>query len=430
MGNNISSNKSDAASFKKSRYVQGQRTRSSSSLSVSSLRSPSPPIHTATSLYQPEELQQEQQEQENVNFGAAHTPIHAQPPQGRQKRPLKHNNMIDTPAMLPAISEKQRGKLPTGAMSGAETVHHLDKLPPSASSSPHHKRMKSQQQQQYTPQNRRSSKMRERYSSTISASGFSSTIGDPLHFSMVGDSTITDITNVSSFSVSSFLDKVGEDNNYIMSIPDSDFSSNTTTTKPYSTELASTTQDVLDLLVAYPDATYDILTSIFGSERMRSNPELQKEAFQAAETWSLRPTDVSAKIIVACCKLCGWGTSKNSKKGFQEIQALAKKGVWEAFYYLGQCYHYGVEQASEGYNLSGRPLSAHVIQPIDRDQAIAWYQKVVDTQDSAASERVQFYVAEAQFRIAAINFASGKINLDNVDENVDYLKQSVAAGNR
>lgn len=429
MGNNISSNKSDAASFKKSRYVQGQRTRSSSSLSASSLHSPSPPINATTLLDRPEESQQEQQEQENVNFGAADTAIHAHSPQGRQKRPLKHNNMIDTPAMLPAISEKQRGKLPVADMNSVEAAHHFDKLPPSsASSSPHHKRMKSQQQ--YTPQNRRSSKMRERYSSTISASGFSSTIGDPLHFSMVGDSTITDITNVSSFSVNSFLDKVGEDNNYIMSIPDSDFSSNSNATKTYSTELASTTQDVLDLLVAYPDATYDILTSIFGSERMRSDPELQREAFQAAETWSLRPTDVSAKIIVACCKLCGWGTSKNSKKGFQEIQALAKKGVWEAFYYLGQCYHYGVEQASEGYNLSGRPLSAHVIQPIDRDQAIAWYQKVVDTRDSAASERVQFYVAEAQFRIAAINFASGKINLDNVDENVDYLKQSVTAGNR
>ncbi|KAL9556707.1 hypothetical protein PS6_002187 [Mucor atramentarius] len=430
MGNNISSNKSDAASFKKSRYVQGQRTRSSSSLSVPSIRSSSPPINTIALLDQPEEQQQEQ-EQENVNFSAAHTTIHAQ--QGRQKRPLKHNTMIDSPAMLPAISEKQRGKLPAD-MNGIEAMHHLDKLPLSASSSPHHKRMKSQQQPQqpHTPQNRRSSKMRERYSSTISASGFSSTIGDPLHFSMVGDSTITDITNVSSFSVNSFLDKVGEDNNYIMSIPDTDFSSSSTTSssRSYSTELASTTQDVLDLLVAHPHATYDILTRIFGSERMRSNPELQREAFQAAETWSLRPTDVSAKIIVACCKLCGWGTSKNSKKGFQEIQALAKKGVWEAFYYLGQCYHYGVEQASEGYNLSGRPLSAHVIQPVDRDQAVAWYQKVVDTRDAAASERVDYYVAEAQFRIAAINFASGKINLDNVDANVDYLKQSVAAGNR
>lgn len=403
MGNNISSNKSDAASSKKSRYVQGQKARSSSSLSVTSIRTPSPQNTSTDQL------------QENVNFGANTIQIHAQSNKPG-KRPLRSNiETSPTSELLPAISEKQRGKLPTEVITASPAaVQHLDKL------APHHKRMKSQR-------NSRQTKMRERYSSTISASGFSSTIGDPLHFSMVGDSTITDITNVSSFSVNSFLDKVGDDNNYIMAIPDTDFVTNNV---GYSTELASTTQDVLDLLIQHPEATYDILTSIFGSERMRSNAELQREAFQAAETWSLRPTDVSAKIIVACCKLCGWGTSKNSKKGFNEIQALAKQGVWEAFYYLGQCYHYGVEQASEGYNLSGRPLSTHVIQPIDRDEAISWYHKVIETSSNVSSERIQFYVAEAQFRIAAINFASGRINLDNVDENVNYLKQSVAAGNR
>lgn len=403
MGNNISSNKSDAASSKKSRYVQGQRTSSSSSLSVTSIRTPSPP-NTPT-----------EQLQENANFSANTIQIHAQS-RKPGKRPLKSNiETSPTGVLLPAISEKQRGKLPAEVITASPAaIQHLDKL------TPHHKRMKSQR-------NSRQAKMRERYSSTISASGFSSTIGDPLHFSMVGDSTITDITNVSSFSVNSFLDKVGDDNNYIMAIPDTDFVANNA---GYSTELASTTQDILDLLTQHPEATYDILTSIFGSERMRSNAELQREAFQAAETWSLRPTDVSAKIIVACCKLCGWGTSKNSKKGFNEIQALAKKGVWEAFYYLGQCYHYGVEQASEGHNLSGRPLSTHVIQPIDRDEAISWYHKVIETSSNVSSERIQFYVAEAQFRIAAINFASGRINIDNVDENVDYLKQSVAAGNR
>jgi hypothetical protein len=283
--------------------------------------------------------------------------------------------------------------------------------------------------------NSRQSKVtsRERYNSTISASGFSSTIGDPLRSSIVGDSTITDITNISGFSVSSFLDKAGEDNNYIMAIPDSDFASapSRTSLNTPSIEDMSTTEDILDLLTRNPEATYDILTGIYGSERMRTNSELQKEAFQAAETWSLRPTDVSAKIIVACCKLCGWGTSKNSKKGFNELQALAKKGVWEAFYYLGQCYQYGVEQASEGYNLSGRPLSAHVFQAIDSDQATYWYHKVINTPTvDVQTERLEFYIAEAQFRIAAINFSSGKINPDNIEKNVNYLKQSVLAGNR
>ncbi|CEP14714.1 hypothetical protein [Parasitella parasitica] len=418
MGNNISSSsKCDAASFKKSRHVQRQTRSSSPSLSVAFLHTSSP-SNTATV---------DQEQQENINIGTDTNQIHAQTKLG--KRPLMSNiePSLATNALLPVISEKQRDNIFTAAATTASseasrsttasTPQHLDKLSP-------HKRLKSQR-------NSRQSKMRERYSSTISASGFSSSIGDPMHFSMImGESSITDITNASTFSVNSFLDKVSDGNNYIMAIPDTDFVEANNKTGNWSTELASSTPDILDLLARYPEATYDILTSIFGSARMRSNAELQREAFQAAETWSLRPTDVSAKIIVACCKLCGWGTNKNSAKGFNEIQALATRGVWEAFYYLGQCFHYGVEQASDGYNLSGRPLSAHVVQPVDRDQAISWYRKVVETSSHIASERVRFYVAEAQFRIAAINFASGNINLDNVDENINYLKQSVAAGNR
>lgn len=402
MGNNVSTSNSDAASKRsQSRYVLGRRT---SSLSITSTRiSPS-------SIYQ-----------ENTNNSQAELPL-TQPITSHkaEKRPLKPTS-IETP-ILPVISERRRGKLP-------EAFHHLDKIPPpDRNSMIHHKRMKSQRNSR---QNRTVS--RDRHNSAISASGFSSNIGDPLHFSIVGDSTITDITNMSSFSVSSFLEKTGEDNNYIMAIPDSDFAnvpSNSSLNAP-STEDVFTAEEILDLLKRNPEVTYDILTGIYGSERMRTNPELQKEAFHAAETWSLRPTDVCAKIIVACCKLCGWGIPKNSKKGFEELQALANKGVWEAFYYLGQCYHYGVEQASEGYNLSGRPLSAHVVQPIDCDQATFWYLKVINTPSvDVQTERLQFYIAEAQFRIAAINFASGKINLDNVEENVNYLKQSVSAGNR
>ncbi|KAI8644937.1 hypothetical protein BD408DRAFT_412401 [Parasitella parasitica] len=408
MGNNISSNKSEASPFKRSRYIQGQTKFSAPSASVTSVYVPSPSYTTTTAIT-------DKEQQENINFVTDKTQIYAQSSR-LGKRPLMSS--IETPttsSLLPVISEKQR-KDPTATISESSlppaSMQHLDKLS--------HKRLKSQR-------NSRQSKMRERYSSTISASGFSSTIGEPLHFSMMGDSSITDVTNVSSFSINSFLDKTGEDNNYIMAIPDTDFEANKSN---WSTETASNTQDILDLLTQHPEAVYDILTSIFGSDRMRSNAELQREAFQAAETWSLRPTDVSAKVIVACCKLCGWGTSKNSIKGLNEIQALAERGVWEAFYYLGQCFHYGVEQSSDGYNLSGCPLSAHIIQPIDRDQAISWYRKVIETSSHISSDRVRFYVAEAQFRIAAINFASGNIDLCNVDENVDYLRQSAATGNR
>lgn len=384
MGNNISSNHSPTSSIKK---VRGRR--------VSQASTRSQPINNEN---QPENVISKQ-------LG---------------KRPLtaiRSNQSMSkdlTTAAEEEISEKKRGKLP-------EALDHLDKLPASTDRAINYKRIKSQR-------NSRNSKLltRERYSSTISASGFSSTIGDPLHFSMVGDSTITDITNVSNFSVNSFLDKIGEDNHYIMQTPDSDYLA--CQTQLPSIENVTTTDDILNLLMEYPNDTYDLLTAIYGADKMKNNLDLQREAFQAAETWSLRPTDHTAKTIVACCKLCGWGTCKNSKKGFQELQSLAKKGVWEAYYYLGQCYHYGVEQANEGYSLAGRPISTHIVQPIDKEQALYWYKKVIETVEDVQSVRVQYYVAEAQFRIAAINFASGNMSLAN--ESINYLKESVAAGNR
>lgn len=377
MGNNVSSDKSDTSSLNRSSKVIEKKASLISNKSIKSL---------SASSTVPKSIKR------------TLTPIRS-----NQSMSLQEDSLNN-------ISEKKRGKLP-------EPIQHLP-LPDR-----HLKRIKPAQK------SNRSSVVpkRERYNSTISVSGFSSTIGDPLHFSMVGDSTITDITNVSSFSVNSFLDKIGEDNNYIMHIPDSDYS---TKSNLPSIDHISTTDDIINLLLQHPNDTYDLLTAIYGSDRMKNNLDLQREAFQAAETWSLRPTDVIAKTIVACCKLCGWGTPKSSKKGFQELQALAKKGVWEAYYYLGQCYDKGVEQANEGYNLSGRPLSVHVIQSADKEQAIYWYKKVIETTNDVQSVRVQYYIADAQFRIAAINFTSDKIDSNNVDENINYLKQSVSAGNR
>ncbi|KAI8367250.1 hypothetical protein BD560DRAFT_371623 [Blakeslea trispora] len=403
MGNNASTNKSDALLRSSPRNKQSKDRKSSSPIASIRLRSPqlAPTNSTDQKI-----IPQNHEEQPAI-------PIII---------PDKTPSVATTSLGLPSISESKHKK-------NSDAPNHLNKLPlsttPERQSSAYYRRSKPQ----------RSGRSRDRYSSTLSVSGFSSSIGDTFHFSMVGDSTITDITNASSFSVNSFMDKVGEDNNYIMTIPDSDFTNdahllrNTNNNTPCVDHVA-TTEDILNLLTDHSDYTYDILTSIFGSERIRTNSEFQKEAFIAAETWSLRPTDVIAKVIVACCKLCGWGTFKNPKKGFNELQELADKDVWEAFYYLGQCYHYGIEQASETNNLSGRPLSTQVIQPIDHEQAIYWYLKVIEKQKELPSDRVRFYVAEAQFRVAAINFASDQITTDNVDENIAYLKESVAAGNR
>ncbi|OBZ86962.1 Protein sel-1 2 [Choanephora cucurbitarum] len=404
MGNNASTNKSDALLRSSSRSKQN-KVQKFPSPSITSTRISSPQPTPTNSTDQRISLQSHEEQPVTTIAIPENTPSTA-----------------ITSLGLSSISENKQKRT-------SDASSHLNKLPisttPDRQSGAYYRRTKPQ----------RSGRSRDRYSSTLSVSGFSSSIGDTFHFSMVGDSTITDITNASSFSVNSFLDKVGEDNNYIMTIPDSDFTDdllllrNNNNNTPC-IDHVSTTEDILDLLTSYSDSTYDILTSIFGSERIRTNSELQKEAFVAAETWSLRPTDVIAKVIVACSKLCGWGTTKNPKKGFNELQALADKGVWEAFYYLGQCYHYGIEQASETHNLSGRPLSTQVIQPIDCEQAIYWYLKVIEKQKDLPSDRVRFYVAEAQFRVAAINFASDQISIDNVEENIAYLKESVAAGNR
>ncbi|KAI9480963.1 MAG: hypothetical protein EXX96DRAFT_198935 [Benjaminiella poitrasii] len=306
----------------------------------------------------------------------------------------------------------------------------------------HNKRIKSSQARVNSYRQSRISYSQDRYSSTLSAtSGFSSNFGDPLHFSMIADSAITDLTNTSSFSVNSFLDKMNDDkiNNYIMAAPDSDFIDNnvlplgSTDNATPLVEQVTTTDEIIDLLTKHPESAYDILTSIYGSHRMRSDTELQKEAFQAVETWSLRPTDVTAKMIVACCKLCGWGTTKNSKRGFTELQMLAKRGVWEAYYYLGRCYLYGVtEQPINANDTSShhRPHSSQVVQTVDYEQAIYWYKKVIESPSNLQSERVQFYIAEAQLRIITIYFTTGKINKISLNESVNYLRESVSAGNR
>lgn len=307
---------------------------------------------------------------------------------------VKEDNVVITPAETTTNEEEN-------------TLPALNRL------SPHYKRIKTSSQRNSrllstTPKD-------FRYSSTISASGFSSTIGDPLHFSMIADSTITDITNASNFSVNSFLDKIGEDttmtSRYTMHIPDSDYHQ---TQQLPSIENVTTTDDILNLLTQHPNDTYDLLTAIYGSDKMKQNTlDLQREAFLAVETWSLRPTDHIAKTIVACCQLCGWGTAKDTKKGFQSLQSLANKGTWEAYYYLGQCYHYGVDNEST-----------------DHEQAIFWYKKVI--QEEQNSVRAQYYVAEAQFRIAAIRFASGSVmnNESILLESIHYLKASANAGNR
>ncbi|KAI8984482.1 hypothetical protein BDF20DRAFT_860235 [Mycotypha africana] len=264
-----------------------------------------------------------------------------------------------------------------------------------------------------------------RYSSSIMNSGFSSAVGgDSFHFSSVADSTITDFTNASTFSINSFLDKASDEKNDFMPFSVSVSNPTIDPHHPIELESLSTAQAILDLLLKKPEAIYDVFSYVLshtGSARNTNHTEpcdaaFQKEAFLAMETWSLRATDTFAKVMVACCRLYGWGTEREPELGFHDLQSLAKRGVWEAFYFLGQCYHYGLASDDTA---------------MDREKALYWYAKLVENAENAANyQQAQLYVAEAQFRIVAIQFAAGKITFDNLHENVDMLKQSADSGNR
>ncbi|KAI8075617.1 hypothetical protein BDF21DRAFT_423276 [Thamnidium elegans] len=282
----------------------------------------------------------------------------------------------------------------------------------------HHKRVKSQNN------HRNSTGQRERYNSIFTASNISN--HDGFQFSAVADSVITDMSRI---SFNSFMDnKAGEDNNYVMYVPDFEYPSRSETSSP-STDNVSTTQEILDLLTENLGYTYDILTDIFSSPRIRNNPDLQREAFNAAEVWSLRPDDVSAKICVARCKLCGWGTLKNPRQGFKELEQLAAKKNWEAYYYLAQCCSNGVEQAQEGFSTAGTKSNL-IIQPVDQALARSWYKKVINTPCDIQSDRISYIIAQAKLLIAISRFDTDQLTRENLDESIGYIKDSATAGNR
>lgn len=412
MGANLSTEeKSQKRRLSQSKYVMGKKT------SVASISSQSIKQHSIDLL--------------NNNSSIQSSPItkdlYAATTNTTSKTiiPSKSANSVKSPV----VSEKRQAKSSSG-----DALDHLDKLSNLNSNNSSliierhsgiSKRNKSARTTRYSTAS--TSHYRDtRYNSILSASGFSNN-NDAFQFSTIGDSAITDVSRI---SFNSFMDhKSGEDNDYIMSVPDYEYPSRTETESP-STDNVSTMDEILDLLKNHPRFTYDILTDIFASPRIRSNPDLQREAFQAAEVWSLRPDDVSAKICVARCKLCGWGTPKNSRQGFKELQNLSLKNNWEAYYHLAQCCYYGVEQASESYTSSGGKAPPTIIQPADPALACSWYKKVIETPCTIYSDRIDYIIAQAKLLIAVINFTTDQITHDNLEENINYVKDSAIAGNR
>jgi hypothetical protein len=80
--------------------------------------------------------------------------------------------------------------------------------------------------------------------------------------------------------------------------------------------------------------------------------------------------------------------------------------------------------------VSGAKAPAITIQPIDPMLACSWYKKVIETPNSIQSDRIDYIIAQAKLLIAVINFTTDQITRDNLEENINYIKDSANSGNR
>ncbi|KAI8887438.1 HCP-like protein [Backusella circina FSU 941] len=264
-------------------------------------------------------------------------------------------------------------------------------------------------------------------------SGFSQVDGG--YFSLISDSMITDITSDSHFSVNSFMKTPGklDFNDYIISIHDSYGSpirtANSTPLSVVEDDMNFNYKSILEFLMETPKKSFDIFTDILGSGKIKYDDDRKQQVYKAAEEWSIKANDASAKVTLAKCKLCGWGTSINPEQGFSELRSLAEQGTWEAYLYLGQCYYFGVNQSKNlGYTLSGKHES-NLFQSIDKQKAVFWFEKVLNAPSDIETKYMDEMVAYAKLCIAVIRFNLNAFEASS-ERNIDMLKQSAAYGNR
>jgi hypothetical protein len=264
-------------------------------------------------------------------------------------------------------------------------------------------------------------------------SGFSQVDGG--YFSLISDSMITDITTDSHFSVNSFMKTPGKPdfNDYIFSIHDSYGSpirtANSTPLSVVEDDMNFDYNMILEFLMESPKKSFDIFNDILGSTKIKRDDDRKQQVYKAAEEWSIKANDASAKVTLAKCKLCGWGTSTNPEQGFSELRSLAEQGAWEAYLYLGQCYNFGVNQSKNlGYTLSGKP-EHNLFQPIDKQKAVFWFEKVLNPPKDIESKYMEEMVAYAQLCIAVIKFTLNSSEASS-ERNINLLKQSATYGNK
>ena len=219
-------------------------------------------------------------------------------------------------------------------------------------------------------------------------------------------STITDLCGLDETQTSSVI--ITAATALTTSSPPS-YSNNATSSPPINYRLS--VDDILqELAAASPNETYPILDSVFATARQLDDPRDHAAAFRAAQIWSKQTNDDDASNVaavwVARCLLDGWGIRGHAKEGFDQLQQLAGRGCWQAFFPLGLCYLHGV---------------AHV-QPPDKTLALSWFSTTAQL-DPEKIAHARLIIALAQIHVGALTLQ------DNLGEAFTWFLKSANNGN-
>jgi hypothetical protein len=191
-----------------------------------------------------------------------------------------------------------------------------------------------------------------------------------------------------------------------------------------------TEKSLLDYIMNNPKQAFDVFIDILRNPEIKNNNNLKQQVYKAAQTWSKTANDPSAKVTVAKCKLCGWGTPFNPQQGFSELKDLANEGCWESYMYLGQCYYFGVNKTANTLVSSGKvPPPTDFIQPIDRKKAIFWFEKALQVPSDVHSKYLDTMIAHAQLYVSVSRFSQDQ-SKEGIENNISLLKSSASLGHR
>lgn len=249
---------------------------------------------------------------------------------------------------------------------------------------------------------RNSSDKRQRQHSTEDSGYVGSTVIFPQ------TSTITDLCGLDETQTSSVI--VTAATALTTSPPSYNNNNNNATSSPPINYRLCVDDILQELAAASPNETFSILDSVFATARQLDDPRDHAAAFRAAQIWSKQTNDEDASNVaavwVARCLLEGWGIRGHAKEGFDQLQQLAGRGCWQAFFPLGLCYLHGVSH----------------VQPPDKTLALSWFSTTAQL-DPAKMTHGRSIIALAQLHVGALTLQG------NLGEAFTWFLKSANNGN-